>query len=213
MLDFAKHATNIDVMKIMAVWESIPNQLAKENKKFIFSDINKNARAREYETSMQWLVDAGLIYKSYNVSTPKIPIDNYADKGMYKIYVLDVGLLGYMSRLPVNIVIRRHELFVEFKGALAENFVVQELMAADRFDKIYYWTSRGSAEVDFILSYELDIYPLEVKSGASSRKKSLLVYAKKYKTKFISRATLMNLKQDDMVCNYPLYLVGLFPIV
>jgi hypothetical protein len=210
-LDFAKHAEPGDVMKIMSIWESIPNQLAKENKKFIFSAISKSTRAREYESSIQWLVDAGLIYKVFNVSTPKIPLDNYADKNAYKIYALDVGLLGYMSRLPVNVILQQHQLFVEFKGALTENFVVQELMAR-RFDKMYYWTSEGTAEVDFVLPHELDIYPLEVKSGISGHKKSLLVYDKKYHPKVLSRANLMNLKQDGSVCNYPLYLVSLFPI-
>ena len=212
VLDFAKHASSANVMKIMAVWGAISNQLAKENKKFIFSAINKSARAREYEDSIQWLVDAGLIYKSYNISAPKIPIDNYANKNIYKIYMLDVGLLGYMSRLPTDTMIKQHQLFIEFKGALTENFVVQELMAGSRFDKMYYWSSEGSAEVDFVLPYELDIYPLEVKAGTSAHKKSLLVYSEKYQPKVISRATLMNLKKDGMVYNYPLYIVSLFPL-
>jgi predicted AAA+ superfamily ATPase len=213
VLDFAKHAKAVDVMKIMAIWESIANQLAKENKKFVFSAISKSSRAREYEDSIQWLVDAGLIYKSYNISAPKIPIDNYANKNIYKVYMLDIGLLGYMSRLPVNIMIRQHELFVEFKGALTENFVAQELMAGNRFDKMYYWSSGGMAEVDFVLPYELNVYPLEVKAGTSTRKKSLLVYMEKYHPKIISRATLMNLKQDGITCNYPLYLISRFPIL
>lgn len=212
VLDFAKHADAKDVMKLMAIWESIPSQLAKENKKFIFSAIRKSARAREYEASIQWLSDAGLIYKAYNIATPKIPIDNYANKDIYKIYMLDVGLLGYISRLPVNIVLKQHQLFVEFKGALTENFVMQELMASHRFDKLYYWSSEGIAEVDFVMPYELDIYPLEVKAGIATRKKSLLIYQEKYQPKVISRATLMNLKKDGMVCNYPLYLVSLFPL-
>jgi len=212
VLDFAKHASSVDVMKIMAIWDSIPNQLAKENKKFIFSAISKSARAREYETSIQWLVDAGLIYKSYNISIPRIPIDSYANKDIYKIYMLDVGLLGCVSRLPINVMIEQQQLFVEFKGALTENFVCQELMASNRFDKLYYWSSAGTAEVDFTLPYELDIYPLEVKAGISTHKKSLLVYQEKYQPKIISRVSLMNLAQDKTFCNYPLYMVNLFPI-
>ena len=210
-LDFAKHASPAEVMKIMAIWESIPNQLAKENKKFIFSAISKSARAREYETSIQWLTDAGLIYKTFNISTPKIPINSYADKNTYKIYMLDIGLLGYMSRLPAKIIMQQHQLFVEFKGALTENFVAQELIA-NRFDRVYYWTSRGMAEVDFVLPYKLEIYPLEVKAGISTHKKSLLVYGEKYKPKILSRTTLMNLKKDGKLCNYPLYIVSLFPL-
>jgi uncharacterized protein len=212
VLDFAKHAAKVDVMKIMAIWEAVAGQLAKENKKFIFAAISKSARAREYEASIQWLVDAGLIYKSYNISTPKIPLENYANKNIYKIYMLDIGLLGYMSCLPVNIMLQQQQLFLEFKGALTENFVVQELMANGRVTKTYYWSSAGLAEVDFVIPYELDIYPLEVKAGTSSRKKSLLVYNEKYHPKNISRATLMNLRRDGEIYNYPLYLVGLFPV-
>ncbi len=211
VLDFAKHASASEVMKIMAVWESIPNQLAKENKKFIFSAISKSARAREYESSIQWLVDAGLIYKSFNISVPKIPVDSYADKNAYKIYMMDVGLLGYMSRLPVKIMMQQNQLFIEFKGALTENFVAQELIVG-QFDRLYYWTSSGAAEVDFVLPYELDVYPLEVKAGVSTHKKSLMVYDKKYQPKILTRTTLMNLKHDDKLCNCPLYMISLFPI-
>jgi uncharacterized protein len=212
VLDFAKHADPSDVIKIMAIWESIPNQLAKENKKFIFSAISKSSRAREYEASLQWLIDAGLIYKSFNVETPKIPIDSYADKNVFKIYLNDVGLLGCMSRLPVNVMLNKQQLFTEFKGALSENFVAQELMAGN-FDKLYYWTSAGNAELDFVLPFDLDILPLEVKAGISAHKKSLLVYAQKYQPKLLYRATLMNLKCDGNVCNYPLYLINRFPFL
>lgn len=210
VLDFAKHAPPSDVMKIMAVWESIPNQLAKENKKFIFSAINKSARAREYADAIQWLVDAGLIYKSFNITVPRIPIDSYADKNIFKIYLLDVGLLGYMSRLPLKVFTEKQQLFTEFKGALTENFVAQEL-SANHFDKIYYWTSKGNAEVDFVIQSDLDVFPLEVKSGTSTKKKSLLVYQENYQPSLVSRATLLNLKKDGTICNYPLYLLSLFP--
>jgi uncharacterized protein len=210
-LDFAKYAPPTDVIKITKIWESIPNQLAKENKKFIFSAINSSARAREYEDAIQWLADAGLIYKAYNISAPKVPIDSYADKSAFKIYLMDVGLLGHMSRLPIKVMLEPNQLFLEFKGALTENFVAQELMAS-HFDKLYYWTSQSSAEIDFILPHELKIYPLEVKAGSSTHKKSLLSYGAKYQPEVLSRATLMNLKKDGMVCNYPLYLVKLFPL-
>lgn len=212
VLDFAKHAEPNDVTKIMAIWESIPNQLAKENKKFIFSAIKKSARARDYESAIQWLVDAGLIYKAFNVTTPKIPLDSYADKNIFKIYLLDVGLLGHMARLPIKILLVQHELFMEFKGALTENFVAQELVVK-KFDKLYYWTSVGKAEVDFLLSHELEIYPLEVKAGISTHKKSLLSFGEKYQHKILSRATLINLKSDGNIYNYPLYLIALFPII
>lgn len=208
-LDFSRHAEPVDVMKIMAIWNSIPNQLSKENKKFIFSAIKKSARAREYTTSIQWLVDAGLIYKSYRIETPKIPLDSYADKDVYKIYMLDVGLLTFMSRVPINIILKPHRLFTEFKGSLTENYVAQEL-TVNHCDKLYYWTSHGDAEVDFVIQKNSDIYPLEVKAGLSTRKKSLSVYETKYHPKQISRTTLMNLKKDGNCANYPLYLVQCF---
>lgn len=208
ILDFAKHAPPADVMKIMAIWQSIPNQLARENKKFTFSAIRKSARSREYEASIQWLVDAGLIYKSYNISAPRIPVDSYANKDVYKVYVLDVGLLGCMSSLPPKIILQQQpQLFSEFKGAFTENFVAQELTASG-FDRLYYWTSSGIAEVDFVLQQELDVYPLEVKAGISSYKKSLLVYYDDYHPRVLLRSTLLNLKRDGNVCNCPLYLAG-----
>lgn len=207
-LDFAKHAAPHDIMKIMAIWENIPAQLAKENKKFVFSAINKSARSREYERAIQWLVDAGLIYKVCHITAPKIPLAAYTETNIFKIYLLDIGLLGYMSNLPIKAFLEPQQLFTEFKGALTENFVAQELLA-NNFDKLYYWSSQSSAEIDFILSHESEIYPLEVKAGASAHKKSLLSYAAKYQAKTLLRATLMNLEKNGMVCNYPLYLVGM----
>jgi uncharacterized protein len=212
VLDFAKHALPSEVMKIMSIWESIPNQLAKENKKFIFSAIRESARAREYDSSIQWLVDAGLIYKSFDVSVPKIPLDSYANKQAYKVYMLDVGLLGNMSLVPPKVILQEQTLFTEFKGALTENFVAQELKAHS-VEKLYYWTSSGIAEVDFVIQRELEIYPLEVKAEFSVHKKSLLVYDNKYHPTTLFRTTLMNLKKDGRIFNYPLYLMGLFLLI
>lgn len=209
-LDFAKHAPPTQVMKITTLWELIPSQLAKENKKFIFSAIRKSARAREYETAIQWLVDAGLIYKSYQINTPKIPLDGYADKSIFKVFLLDVGLLGAMSQLPIEIMIEGGRLFQEFKGALTENYVAQELIN-HAGKTLYYWVSEGRAEVDFVTQADLEIYPLEVKSGKSHHKKSLLVYDEKYAPVFLNRASLLNFAQDGKIINYPLYAVGHFP--
>lgn len=215
VLDFAKHAPKDEVMKILAVWDSIPNQLAKENKKFIFSAIRKSARARSFETSIQWLKSAGLIVKANCISAPKLPLDAYSDKQTFKIFLLDVGLLGAMSKLDPRIILQGHELFQEFKGSLTENYVAQELH--DKyFDGLYYWTSEGIAEVDFIVSEDNCIFPLEVKSGMTKKKKSLLVYGEKYSHSeypppILSRATLMNFAKDGKIVNYPLYAVCLFP--
>lgn len=214
-LDFAKHAPKEDVIKIMAVWESIPNQLAKENKKFIFSAIRQSARAREYETSIHWLKNAGLILKSNYISTPKLPLNSYSDKQAFKIFLLDVGLLGTMSKLDPRIVLEGDQLFEEFKGSLTENFVASELHDK-HFDELYYWTSEGIAEVDFVVSTEQQIFPLEVKAGFSKKKKSLLVYGEKFSKEdnaptVLSRASLRNFAHDGNIINYPLYAISLFP--
>ena len=212
MLDFAKHAPASQVMKIMAIWELIPSQLAKENKKFIFTAIKKSARAREYEESMQWLVDAGLIYKSCLVNDAKIPINGYVDKSIFKVFALDVGLLGAMGKLPVDDLIEGTRLFTEFKGSLTENYVAQHLVC--QIDKqLFYWASSGRAEVDFIVQSNLNIYPLEVKSGMSKHKKSLQVYDSKYNPSALCRTSLMNFAHDGKVINCPLYAISLFPLL
>ena len=215
VLDFAKHAPKEEVMKIMAVWDSIPNQLAKENKKFIFSAIRKSARAREFETSIQWLKEAGLIVKANRISTPKLPLDAYSDKQAFKIFLLDIGLLGTMSKLDPRIILEENRLFQEFKGSLTENFVAIELQDK-HFDELYYWTSEGKAEVDFIISTEQHIFPLEVKAGFSKKKKSLLIYDAKFSKEeksplVLSRTSLRNFAFDGKIINYPLYGICLFP--
>lgn len=208
--DFIKHAgAATDVMKITAVWDSIPSQLAKENKKFIFSIIRKSARGREYEAAIQWLVDAGMIYKAYEVSVPRVPLSGYRDQQAFKVFLLDVGLLGAMSQLPPDIIIHGDKFFTEFKGAFTENYVAQEL-ASQHNKELYYWSSDGKAEVDFLTVYNQKIYPLEVKSGNAIKSKSLQVYGARYKS-ILARASLHNLSRQGNLFKYPLYLVGRFP--
>jgi predicted AAA+ superfamily ATPase len=214
-LDFAKHAPEEEVMKIMAIWESIPRQLAKENKKFIFSAVRESARAKNYETAIQWLKDAGLILKSNHIITPKLPLDAYADKRAFKVFLLDVGLLGAMSKLDPRIILDGNQLFEEFKGSLTENYVATELHD-QHFDSLYYWASEGIAEVDFVISTEQLIFPLEVKAGVSKQKKSLLVYGQKFSQlenppPVLSRTTLRNFAFEAAIINYPLYAISLFP--
>lgn len=204
--DFAKHAPSHEIMKITTVWGQIHRQLAKENKKFIFSAIRQSARGRDYEEAIQWLSDAGLIHKSFQVSTPKFPLSAYADNTIFKIFLLDVGLLGAQSNLSMKTIIDENALFTEFKGALTENYVAQELIAAQNRNP-YYWTSEGVAKIDFLIEKDHEIYPLEVKAGSSSKKKSLLVYNQKYSPSKLLRATTMNLKHNGDIYNYPLYLV------
>jgi predicted AAA+ superfamily ATPase len=205
--DFAKHAPPNEVMKITTVWNQVHSQLAKENKKFIFSAIRKSARGRDYEEAMHWLTCAGLLYKSHLVETPKFPLSGYATADAFKIFLLDVGLLGAQSGLSQRAIIEGNLLFTEFKGALTENYIAQELIAS-RQQKLHYWTSAGTAEVDFLLETDHEIVPLEVKSGESQKKKSLLVYGQKYSPSHLYRTTLMNLKADGNIVNYPLYLIG-----
>jgi hypothetical protein len=200
-------------MKISEVWQMVPTQLAKENKKFIFSLIKASARAREYETAIQWLKDAGLIYLSYQISTPKIPIEHYCEKKNFKVFGLDTGLLSTMSRIPADAILHEHKLFSEFKGAITENFIAQQLITHG-YDHLYYWVSEGIAEVDFVIDHDLSIFPLEVKSGMTvGHKKSLKIYDEKYTPKILSRTSLQNLSHDGKIINYPLYAIHLFPML
>ena len=204
-LDFAKHAPKEQIMKINQVWSSIPSQLAKENKKFIYSIIREGARAKEFEVALQWLMEAGLIYKVPLISTPKIPLSAYADLHTFKMYLVDVGLLGAMSHLSAKTILHENELFQEFRGAIAENYVAQELIHSQF--PLFYWTSEGKAELDFIIEQDDFIYPLEVKSGNSSKKKSLKVYGDTYHPELLIRSSPMNLRKDGEILNCPLYLI------
>jgi uncharacterized protein len=205
-LDFAKHAPQKMLMKINQVWDAIPSQLAKENKKFIYSVIRKGARAQEFENAIQWLTEASLIQKVYNISIPKIPLVAYTNHDIFKIYLNDVGLLGAMAELSAKTIIYGDEIFQEFKGSISENYVSQELVRQGF--GMFYWTSEGQAEIDFIIKIQDVIYPVEVKSGSSSKMKSLKTYSEKYKPKLAIRISPMNLKLDGAILNCPLYLVG-----
>lgn len=205
--DFAKHAPPGEIMKITTVWKQTHRQLAKENKKFVFSAIRKSARGRDYEEAIQWLLDAGLIHKSWLVKSPKFPLSAYANNHTFKIFLADVGLLGAQSNLSPKVIIEGDILFTEFKGALTENYVAQELIATQQ-NELYYWTSEGVAEIDFLVEKQHEIYPIEVKAGKSQKKKSLMVYNQKYSPSKLIRSTTMNLKHDGSVYNHPLYFIS-----
>jgi hypothetical protein len=209
-LDFAKHALTADIPKLSMIWESIPAQLARENKKFMFSAIKKGARAREYENALTWLVDAGLVLKSHCVSSAKKPLAGYMNRDAFKIFMLDVGLLGAMARVPAAVLVQGDALFNEYQGAFVENYVAQQLHTDQRFP-LFYWKSEGKmAEVDFVCEADA-IYPLEAKAGVNPRSKSLGSYDKQFSPPLLSRTTLLNLKHDGRICNYPLYALTLFP--
>lgn len=204
-LDFAKHVPKPNLMNVHLVWRSISSQLAKENKKFVYSVIRKGARAKEFETAIQWLVEAGLVYKVYDITTPKLPLDAYAKFDFFKLYLVDVGLLGAMTDLSAKIMMHGNQLFQEFRGSFVENYAAQTLAAMHH--GLYYWTSEGKAELDFIFQAEDTIFPLEIKSGISSKAKSLQVYAEKYKPPLLIRSSPHNLRRDGNILNCPLYLL------
>jgi len=205
IMDFVKHTPASDIPKLTRIWDSIPGHLAKENKKFVFSAVKKGARAREYENALIWLEDAGLIHRATAVSTVKHPLKHYADSGCFKIYALDVGLLGAMSRSPVELLAHGVRLFNEYEGAFVENYVAQQLTAHSQ-PSLYYWRSRGGkAELDFLCEFAGRICPLEVKAGINPRSKSLRSYDSQFSPPALVRTTLLNFKKDGKILNLPLY--------
>ncbi len=207
--DFSKHAPLSLVEKIRYVWEAIPAQLAKENKKFVYGLVREGARAREYEDALLWLNDAGEIIRTYNVSKPDIPLKAYADQKAFKIYLLDVGLLRCMSRLSPKAILEGNRIFEEFKGALTEQYVCQELQLFSQIESNFYWTSNATAEVDFLISEGMNVYPLECKAGVTMNAKSLKVYIKRYAPQLSIRTSLLPYQRntEEKLLNLPLYLL------
>lgn len=205
--DFSKYTDGSQAIKTSELWQSLPYQLSKENKKFKYSDVRKKARASTFEQTIEWLKKTGLIHLAYNISVPKIPVSGYADYSKFKVYLLDTGLLGAMLKLSSDIIIKPNELFSEYNGAFIENFIAQELLVGGGNKGLFYWTSKSEAEVDFILQMKDKIYPLEVKSGSSKNIKSLRSYADKYKPKTIFRTSPRNFAKDKDFINVPLYAV------
>lgn len=202
-VDFVKHAPKTDIMKISEIWHCIPSQLAKENKKFIYSQIKSGARGRHYESALQWLVDAGLIHKIFNTATPKLPLSGYVDVNAFKLYLLDVGLLAAMAQISPKLLLDGDELFAHYNGSFIENYIATSLKPA--FRQLHYWTSGGRAELDFIIEHDDHIVPIEVKSGSSRQKKSLRVYIEKYQPTTAVVISPANLKLDGRILNCPLY--------
>lgn len=204
--DFSKYTEKFQAVKTSELWNSIPSQLAKENKKFKFGDVRKKARATTFEQTIQWLKNAGLINVVYNISTPKLPLSGYADYSKFKIYLLDSGLLGAMLSLTSDIIIKPTEIFSEYNGAFMENYIASELVT-DGHKNLFYWTSGSNAEVDFVFQEGNIVYPLEVKSGLNRNIKSLRSYADKYAPKHIYRCSPRNFIQNNDFINLPLYAV------
>jgi predicted AAA+ superfamily ATPase len=209
ILDFAKHAPATDIPKLTQIWDSIPGHLARENKKFVFSAVKRGARARSYENAVTWLEDAGLIHRANAASTTKLPLRHYADIGIFKVYALDVGLLGAMARSPVELVVHGKQLFNEYEGAFVENYVAQQLISHFH-QPLYYWRSKGGkAELDFLCEFEGRICPLEVKAGINPKSKSLKSYDLQFNPASLARTNLLNLKKDGKIYNLPLYAISI----
>jgi predicted AAA+ superfamily ATPase len=205
--DFAKHAEKNDIQKIRLIWDSLPSQLAKENKKFLYSAVKEGARAREYENALNWLYNADLVTKNYKITKPGLPLSAYDDLSAFKIYMIDVGLLRRHSGLSASTFKEENRLFTEFKGALTENYVVQLLNRCFNVTPRYWSDSRY--EVDFVIQRENDIIPIEVKAGENVQSTSLKNYCKQYEseTKLAIRFSLKNLSYDGKVLNVPLFMV------
>lgn len=202
--DFSKYTVKSQAIKTSELWNSIPFQLAKENKKFKYSDIHKKARSSAFEQTIEWLKKAGLINVVYNIKVPKFPLTGYTDYSKFKIYLLDTGLLGAMLNLSSDIILKPTKLFSEYNGAFIENFIASELISYG-FKELFYWTSKSNAEVDFILQKDNNIYPVEVKSGFNRNIKSLRSYGNKYNPKLIYRLSPRNFVQQNDFINLPLY--------
>ena len=205
--DFSKHAPKEIVPKIRMLWNSIPSQLAKENKKFIYGLIREGARAKDYETAIMWLSDCGLVHKVSRVSAPNIPLKAYEDLKAFKLFVVDVGLLGAMTGIRQNILLNGNELFTEFKGALTEQYVMQQLVTDGELGIYYYTNDRNTCEVDFIVDNGEDIVPLEVKAEINLKAKSLKIYREKFKPKISLRSSMADYSKDAGLINIPLYAI------
>jgi len=205
--DFSKHAPLEVVSKIRMLWNSIPAQLAKENKKFIYGIIREGARAKEYETALMWLSDCGLVHKVSRVNSGKIPLKAYEDLKAFKLFVLDVGLLGAMVGLSQRTLLNGNDLFVEFKGALTEQYVLQQLILNQDMGVYYYTNERNTCEVDFVVDTGEDIIPIEVKAEINLKAKSLRTYMEKFEPTLAVRTSMADYRKEDNLVDLPLYVV------
>lgn len=205
--DFSKHVPNEIIPRLRMLWNSIPSQLAKENKKFIYGLVREGARAKEYETAIMWLCDCGLVHKVSRVNTAGIPLRAYEDLKAFKLFLVDVGLLGCMAGLRQRTLLDGNALFVEFKGALTEQYVCQQLKTIENLDVYYYTNDRGSCEVDFVVDTGERIVPVEVKAEINLKAKSLKTYREKFSPEVAVRTSMADYKKEDWLVNLPLYAI------
>lgn len=206
--DFSKHAPRGIVPRIRMVWNSIPAQLAKENRKFIYGIIKEGARAKDYELALSWLVDCGLVHKICRVTKPAIPLKAYEDRSAFKLFLADIGLLAAMGNIDSKTLLEGNAIFSEFKGALTEQYVLQQLNSTNEY-VIYYWSAeRSASEVDFIVQYKDLVVPIEVKAEENLQAKSLKVYVEKFKPKVSIRTSMSDFRKQDWLTNLPLYAIN-----
>ena len=209
--DFSKHAPNEVVPRIRMIWNSISSQLTKENKKFVYGLVKEGSRAKDYEIALLWLVDCGLVHKVHRVTKPGLPLKAYEDLKAFKLFVLDVGLLSCMVKIDETVLLDGNDLFKEFKGALTEQYVLQQMKTLNNIET-YYWTNdRASAEVDFLINIGMQVIPLEVKAETNLKAKSLKTYCEKFHPTIAIRTSLSQYKREDWLLNLPLWAVETIP--
>ena len=206
--DFSKHAPNDIVPRIRLIWNSILPQLSKENKKFIYAKIKQGARAREFELAMAWLLDCGLIKQVFRVTKPDLPLKAYMDFSAFKLFMVDIGLMVAMADLDVKVILEGSRIFEEFKGALTEQFVFQQLAQNENLVITYWSSERSNSEIDLLLQYQNEIIPIEVKSTENLNAKSLKTFCEKYNSTNAIRTSLSDYRKESWMTNVPLYLIG-----
>ena len=208
--DFSKHADHTSAIRIRQVFESLPEQFAKKNDKFLYGTIRTGARAREYELAIEWLLDAGIVRRVKNVKVgDKIPLKAYADSSTFKLYFVDIGLFRLLADIPIEVVQNKDAIFDEFNGFLSEQFVLQQLAKYN----LFYWTSEKTSEVDFVMQFGVDILPIEVKSGTNVKAKSLKQFREKYSPKISVRFSLKDTYLNDDLLNISLYYAPIFELL
>lgn len=205
--DFGKHISSIELPRINMVWDSVPMQLAKENKKFFFGQIKKGARSSEFEKAIQWLIDSGLIYRVHKVNIPHVPLSAYKELSFFKLFFLDIGLLGAMSELDLHSIIEGSRLFIEFKGAFTEQYVLQQIVSDTEYSPYYYGTESATFEQDFLIQKGMNAVPIEVKAETNIHSQSLKAFYNKFHPEQSIRLSLLNYQEQDWMVNIPLYAV------
>lgn len=207
--DFSKHAPIGIVPRMRMIWNAVPTQLAKENRKFIYGQVQKGARAKEFELAIQWLEDCGLLTKVYRITKPDVPLNGYMDAQSFKLYVLDVGLLGAMGDLDPKTLIEGSSIFEEFKGSLTEQYVLQQLVSDLGLRAFYHTTENSTGEVDFLVQEGANVIPIEVKAAENLKSRSLRAYCDRYTPRYAIRTSLSNFRKESWLVNVPLYAIGL----